>query len=180
MKPFEHSLSSIKKFGGSVSDYLKIHDWFDQTKSHVGNNCHRAILHNSFGVFLAEQMFGHVITNSENKQVSVREIGEQHIFEDLGFIPTVSDYLENLQYQPWMSNEKGAAKPSSQKSFLNVKFEKDNINLMLDGSSLNFYNNIKKEVVGLDYLSGEYPTSIQINPTDLFVNPSKSMQHISD
>lgn len=179
MKPWEHSISSSKKFGGSPSDYLKIHDWFDQTKSHVGNNCHRAILHNSFGVFLAEQMFGHVIPNSENKQISVREIGEQHVFEDLGFIPTVSDYLENLQYQPWMSNEKGAAKPSSQKSFLNIKLD-DNMNLMLDGSSIDFFNKIKKETVGSDYLSGEYPTSIQINPTDLFVNPSKSMQHISD
>lgn len=173
MKPIEHSLSSIKKFGGSVSDYLKIHDWFDQTKSHVGNNCHRAILHNSFGIFLAEQMFGHVISNSENKQVSVREIGEQHVFEDLGFIPTISDYLENLQYQPWMSNEKGAEKPSSQKSFLNIKFE-NNMNLMLDGSSL------KNETVGSNYLSGEYIMPFPIDTTNLFVNPHKSMQHISD
>lgn len=173
MKPWEHSISSSKKFGGSPSDYLKIHDWFDQTKSHVGNNCHRAILHNSFGVFLAEQMFGHVITNSENKQISVREIGEQHIFEDLGFIPTVSDYLENLQYQPWMSNEKGAAKPSSQKSFLNIKFD-SNMNLMLDGSFL------QNETVGLNYSSGEHPMTVQISPADFFINRSKSMQHISD
>ncbi len=99
MKPFLHSESSSKKFGGVPSDYLKIHDWFDQTKSHFPTNAHRCLLHSSFGIFLCEQVFGHTFVNSDNKVVSVRDIGEQHVLEDLKCIPTVSDYLMNLKYQ---------------------------------------------------------------------------------
>jgi len=116
MKPYIHAESSVQKWGGKIEDYLEVHDWFDQTKAHFGSNVHRALLHSSFGIFLAEQVFGHNITNSDDKLVSVRDIGEQHVVEDLGFIPTVSDYLENLQYKPWMSREPNAEKPSSQKS----------------------------------------------------------------
>ena len=36
----------------------------------------------------------------------VRYIGEQHVLEDFGgkFIPTASDYLEGMEFQPWMNN----------------------------------------------------------------------------
>jgi hypothetical protein len=27
--PYHHSLSSVKKWGGAVDDYLPIHNWFD-------------------------------------------------------------------------------------------------------------------------------------------------------
>ena len=53
--------------------------------------------------------------------VSIRDVLERHLIKDLGFIPPVSDYLENLEYQPWMSNENGAAKPSSQKSLNKIQ-----------------------------------------------------------
>lgn len=114
MKPYIHSQSSAKFFGGKPEDYFPIHQFFDQTKSHIGNNTHRAILHSSFGIFLCEQVFGHSIKNSDGKLISVRCVGEQHLVEDLGFIPTVCDYLENLEYQPWMSREDGCELPSSQ------------------------------------------------------------------
>ena len=106
MKPLIHAQSSVKKFGGETKDYIKIHEWFDQTKAHVGDNRHRAILHNSFGIFLAEQMFGSVIVNSDNKEISVRDIGEQHVMEDMnGWIPSIQDYLDNMAIQPWMCGE---------------------------------------------------------------------------
>ena len=34
--------------------------------------------------------------------VPVRWVGEQHVKEDLGFIPSVKDWLENLMPQKWM------------------------------------------------------------------------------
>lgn len=36
----------------------------------------------------------------------VRYIGEQHVLEDFGgkFIPTAADYLEGMEFQPWMNN----------------------------------------------------------------------------
>jgi hypothetical protein len=64
---------------------------------------HRAILHSSFGIFLCEQVFGINIVNSDGKPVSVRDIGEQHVLEDLHFIPTMEKWLNGLQVQGWMS-----------------------------------------------------------------------------
>jgi hypothetical protein len=63
---------------------------------------HRAILHNSFGMLLAEQVFGDYVTNSDGKMVEVRQIAYDHIYEDCGFIPTVEDWLKHIQVQPWM------------------------------------------------------------------------------
>ena len=109
MKPYIHAESSAKKFGGKPEDYLKIHNWFDQTKSHFPDVRHGAILHTSFGIFLAEQVFGVHIVNSDGKTVSVRDIGEQHVIEDFRgkFIPTIQDFLENMEFQDWMNNGDG-------------------------------------------------------------------------
>jgi hypothetical protein len=101
--PFHHARSSAKKFGGVPEDYLAIHNWFDQTKAHIADLRHRAILHSSFGIFLCEQVFGStLIRKSDGKEIPVRPIGEQHVFEDLGRIPTVSDWIGDLPLKDWM------------------------------------------------------------------------------
>ena len=51
---------------------------------------------------MAERFFGTVITNSDDRDVPVRFIGEQHVTEDCGFIPTVADWLIHIKAQPWM------------------------------------------------------------------------------
>lgn len=106
MKPYNHALVSVKKFGGKAEDYQKIHDFFDQTKAHLPDMRHRAILHSSFGIFLAEQFFGINIKNSDGKLVSVRDIGEQHVIDDMGFIPTIQDYLEGMPLYDWLGGRK--------------------------------------------------------------------------
>jgi len=100
--PLIHAKSSVKKYGGSINDYIHIHKFFDSTKGHMPNFKHRAILHNSFGMLLAEQVFGDYVTNSEGKMVEVRQIAYDHIYEDCGKVPTVEDWLQNLQPQVWM------------------------------------------------------------------------------
>ena len=62
--PLVHAERSAKKWGGSADDYLALHQWFDATKAHLPDNRHRMLLHNSFGMLLAEQVFGAVIQNS--------------------------------------------------------------------------------------------------------------------
>lgn len=110
MKPFIHARSSAAKFGGVPEDYQKIHDWFDHSKMTLADVRHRAILHSSFGIYLAEEVFGTCITNSQGRQVSVRDIGEQHVMEDLGFIPTVERWLSGLKIEPWMNGRHMPAK----------------------------------------------------------------------
>jgi hypothetical protein len=100
--PLLHAKSSVRKYGGEINDYIKIHKWFDSTKGNLPMFKHRAILHNSFGMLLAEQVFGDYVTNSDGKMVEVRQIAYDHIFEDCGMVPTLEDWLKHLQPQPWM------------------------------------------------------------------------------
>lgn len=100
--PYHHSLSSVKKWGGCVDDYQPIHDWFDESKSHMADFRHRALRHHSEGIFMAEKIFGTTITNSDGRVVPVRYIGEQHVEEDMGRIPTVADWLRCIEVQSWM------------------------------------------------------------------------------
>jgi len=100
--PYHHALSSAKTYGGKWEDYIKIHDWFDETKAHYPDMRHRALRHHAEGIFWCEQIFGTVITNSDGKNVPVRFIGEQHIKEDIGFIPTIKQYLDNMSTEGWM------------------------------------------------------------------------------
>lgn len=102
--PYYHAKSSAARFGGTAEDYVEIHEWFDQTKAHMPDGRHRAVLHSSFGIYLAQQMFGEVLTRpSDGRVTPVRLIGEQHVLEDLGFVPTLQDWLRLLQPEPWMT-----------------------------------------------------------------------------
>ena len=126
MKPWIHSKISVKKFGGKPEDYIEIHNWFDQTKAHVPDARHRLILHNSFGVYLAEQQFGKIhqksdgtwvrlpiIINSDGKDVSVRDIAEQHVLDDLGTIPTLEECMSNVSMPEDISGKIKSLKLSS-------------------------------------------------------------------
>jgi hypothetical protein len=105
-KPFIHAISSARKYGGDTDDYLEIHDFMDSSKAAFSDNRHRALTHNNWFIFVVEKVFGHNIENSAGRKVSVRDICEQHILEDFGgkYIPTVADYLEGMEFQPWMNN----------------------------------------------------------------------------
>jgi hypothetical protein len=107
--PLAHAESSAKKFGGVAADYLAIHSWFDESKAFVSDYRHRAMRHHAEGIFLAEKIFGVSIKNSDGKDVPVRYIGEQHVKEDLGRVPTAQDWFENICPQPWMRGQRLAA-----------------------------------------------------------------------
>lgn len=100
--PYHHAVRSAKLFGGAAEDYQAIHNWFDESKAHVPDLRHRALRHHSEGIFLCERIFGVTLRNSAGKEVPVRLVGEQHVKDDLGWIPTVKDWLENLELKPWM------------------------------------------------------------------------------
>lgn len=100
--PYHHAASTARRFGGAPVEYLHVHDWFDATKAAYGFWRHRALRHHSFGIFEAERVFGPTLTNSVGRAVPIRVIGEQHVREDLGWIPTVKDWLDGLPAKPWM------------------------------------------------------------------------------
>lgn len=109
--PWHHAVRSAKLFGGCPEDYLAVHNWFDESKAFIPDLRHRALRHHSEGIFLCERLLGVTVRNSAGRDVPVRVIAEQHVKDDLGWIPTVKDWLVNLRVEPWMGRT--PFKPSS-------------------------------------------------------------------
>jgi hypothetical protein len=89
---YYHALSSVRKWGGVVEDYLPLHQWFDQSKAIFADPRHRALRHHADGIFMLETLFGSTIVNADSRVVPVRLVGEQHVREDLGTIPSFADW----------------------------------------------------------------------------------------
>ena len=104
MHPHHHSVSSARKWGGEASDYLAIHEWFDASKSILADFRHRALRHHAEGIFMAATIFGPTITLSTGTVIPTRWIGEQHVREDLGFIPSFADWARAIRPKPWMGH----------------------------------------------------------------------------
>lgn len=106
-----HARSSARKWGGTPEDYIAIHEFIDGTKRTFGDIRHRALMHNTWGVWVCQEVFGRVIEvkkNNKTVEVAVREIAEKHIIEDLGRIPSVGDWLDNMEIKTWMGGKKRA------------------------------------------------------------------------
>lgn len=110
---YYHALSSVRKWGGTSDDYLALHQWFDESKAIFADPRHRALRHHAEGIFMLETLFGATITNSDGKVVPVRLIGEQHVTEDLGFIPSFADWGRLIQPQTWMLKGRQLDQPTS-------------------------------------------------------------------
>jgi hypothetical protein len=102
-KALVHARSSARRYGGQPEDYLAIHEKMDSTKSAHAEVTHRCVFHSAFGIFVIEDIFGRTLTNSDGKEVFVRDVAEQHVLEDLGFIPSLSDWLKEMPAQAWMA-----------------------------------------------------------------------------
>ncbi len=100
---YYHAVSTAKVFGGKPEDYQVIHDWFDATKESFCDFRHRALRHHAEGIYECERVFGTTVTNTDGKEVPVRYIGEQHVYEDCGKIPNLADWLSLITPKPWMA-----------------------------------------------------------------------------
>jgi hypothetical protein len=56
---------------------------------------------------MAETIFGRTLTLSTGRIIPTRWVGEQHVKEDLGFIPSFADWVRCIRPEPWM----GRAQP---------------------------------------------------------------------
>lgn len=118
--PHVHAHSCVRKWGGTIEDYLAIEEKMDCSKGYFPSNVHRVLTHHMFWVMeVMVPLFGNYITNSDGRMVSVKDICERHILEDfrMRFIPSAQDYLEHVEFADWMNNGvKGC--PSSFKKIL--------------------------------------------------------------
>jgi hypothetical protein len=124
MKPIIHAQLDAKKFGGDPDDYLEIHEFMDSSKSAVSDNRHRTLTHNSWFIgVVIPKVFGETfLRKSDGKRMSSRDIAESHVMQDFkGFIPTAQDYIQEMEFKPWMNNGQGSWPSSCAKLNSNIK-----------------------------------------------------------
>lgn len=109
MNSYLHAQASARRWGGDPEDYLPIHELIDGSKKAFGDVRHRALMHNTWGVWMCQEVFGPMLVIEKQaggeKRVPVREIAEQHIIEDLGFIPSPGDWLAHMNMVTWMGGK---------------------------------------------------------------------------
>lgn len=104
---YVHAQASARHFkAGKPEDYLDVHEWIDQFKKSNADVRHRAFLHNSQGPWMAQDVFGPAREilgwDGKMKTITIREIAETHILQDLGWIPSPADWASCMDCQVWM------------------------------------------------------------------------------
>ena len=96
--PYHHAVSSAQLNGGHADDYLAVHSFFDRSKAQLAHWSHRSLYHHEFGVSDAVNHFGETVGNSDGVQVSVKQLGQQHVDEDFNLRRvTARDWLAALR-----------------------------------------------------------------------------------
>lgn len=111
----DHARSSADIFGGTWQDYALVHDFFDITRDIVApywpgkpDFRHRALRHHDVGIDIIARLLDEEIVNSDGVIVSVRDIGEQHMYEDFDRVPTFNDWWHG-KVTPDMITDDGEA-----------------------------------------------------------------------
>lgn len=113
MNSWYHAQSAARKWGGKPEDYIEIEEFIDSSKKIIGDARHRSLYHHTEGVWLCQRIFGRTIAIGDHKQVPVRLIAERHVLEDLGWLPSPTDYIGGMPIKPWMSGSQRKTVPLS-------------------------------------------------------------------
>ena len=122
--PLVHAERSAKKWGGTADDYLAVHRWFDATNAHLPDNRHRMVLHNGFGIALAEQVFGfgnHQL-GTANESLYARSASSMcwRIWAAFRRWPSA---LKELPLRPWMAGARSSS--SGSQSWMTARVHAD-------------------------------------------------------
>ena len=117
MHPYHHAVSSAKIFGGRWEDYAPVHHWFDATKISMPHFLHRALRHHKEGISEASRIFKPI------NGISIEAIGNQHMQEDCGLIPSASDWFKGHHIDLKIKKEIPSLEELCQKS--SIKFGGD-------------------------------------------------------
>jgi hypothetical protein len=108
-----------RRWGGAPGDYLPLIEFFDKPCEFAADNSEAAVLitHNSFGIFLAEELLGTVITFTEandsrypSQSISTRSAAEDLVYARIGSIPPAGNLAAHTRLRLWMcGTEVGAA-----------------------------------------------------------------------
>lgn len=96
--PYHHALSSSKPRGLNWKDHFELHDWLDSSKSMFSDAKHRSLFHHKTGVYLSKSIFKDI--------KAVTEITQEHIIEDIDFVPSIIDWLPDKFWSPKLTPPK--------------------------------------------------------------------------
>lgn len=91
------------RWGGKGEDYAPLIAFFDMVETWTGHPHARALLHNSFGPFIADQLLGEAIELEDGRLVPTRTVAEDLVLARMGWIPPASFVLSRIPMKPWMS-----------------------------------------------------------------------------
>ncbi len=99
------------RWGGTPDDYLALIEFFDKPREFAPDNPDAAdlITHNSFGIFLAEELLGTTITLSDKtgsgnqpQFISTRSAAEDLVYARIGSIPPAGNLAARTKLKLWM------------------------------------------------------------------------------
>jgi hypothetical protein len=99
------------RWGGTADDYRSLIDFFNKPREFAPDNPHAAdlITHNSFGIFLSEEVFGTTITLTaagdpirSPQLISTRSAAEDLVYARIGSIPTAGNLASRTRLKLWM------------------------------------------------------------------------------
>jgi len=99
------------RWGGAPDDYLALIDFFDQPSKLAPDLSEAAelITHNSFGIFLAEELLGTTINLTDrgasqlsNQTISTRSAAEDLVWARIGSIPPAGNLASRIRLRLWM------------------------------------------------------------------------------
>jgi hypothetical protein len=98
------------RWGGVPDDYLALIDFFDKPSEFAPENPAAAMItHNSFGIFLAEELLGTTITLTETGDsrrfpqiISTRSAAEDLVYARIGSIPPAGNLAAHTRLKLWM------------------------------------------------------------------------------
>jgi hypothetical protein len=90
-----------RRYGGTPAEYAPIIEFFDAPARFSSDERSKWVLHNSFGIFLTEEVFGAVIER-DGRLISTRDLAEDLVKVRLGFIPSAAAVASRIRMRPWM------------------------------------------------------------------------------
>lgn len=100
MKPLQHSLISVRRYGGTFRDYQVFHSFIDSSKAVFASVQHRIFFHSDWGGSVCRRVFGTFLTNSDGASVETDRLFEDHMVEDLGRVVSLGNWLREVRSTP--------------------------------------------------------------------------------
>jgi hypothetical protein len=120
------------RWGGVPGDYLALITFFDKPCEFAPDNPNAAALitHNSFGIFLAEELLGTAVTLTEREDspqllqiISTRSAAEDLVYARIGSIPPAGNLAAHTRLRLWMCGTEVRAALNARRAKVCIRWE---------------------------------------------------------